>query len=81
MARMASGAVDANEVLGILEWSLSAVGIAGLSIAAWLHRQQRDLERRIVRLERESEALEPIRNVLDEESLIAAHRLGKGVRR
>jgi hypothetical protein len=73
--------VDANDVMGVVEWALGGVVVTGLSLIAWLHRQHRDLERRVSQLERESQGLEPIRKILDEESLIAVRRFGKGGKR
>jgi hypothetical protein len=66
--------MDANEVLGVVEWALGGFTVVGLSFVAWFHR-------RVSTLEHQSNDLEPIRKILEEESLNAARRLAKGVKR
>jgi hypothetical protein len=80
MARRVARGVDANEVLGIVEWALGGVVVTGLSLIAWLHRQHRELERRVGQLEKESEKLNPIRKALEEASFNRAEDLANAVR-
>ncbi|HUR63917.1 MAG TPA: hypothetical protein VM241_05505 [Candidatus Thermoplasmatota archaeon] len=73
--------MDASEVLGVVGWALGGVVLAGLSLIAWLHRQHRELERRVGRIENENEKLEPIRRALEEASFKRAEDIAGAVSR
>ncbi|MFO1534698.1 MAG: hypothetical protein ABR586_03440 [Thermoplasmatota archaeon] len=73
--------MDANEVLGVVEWALGGVVLTGISVVAWLHRLHRELERRVAYVEKESGKLDPFRKALEEASFNRAQDMAGAVHR
>lgn len=61
--------MDANEVLGVVEWALSLTWMLGLLVLWWLLARHLELEERVRRVEGDTSRLSPLAQAIEEAAL------------
>ncbi|MEA3143187.1 MAG: hypothetical protein QOG31_511 [Thermoplasmata archaeon] len=70
--------MDANEVLGVVEWALALMGLVGLLAIGWFLARHRELEERVRHVERDTNRLAPIAKALEDEALARLTKCAEG---